>query len=204
MKRSVLDRYERIVGGSLIIDVSAAQVEELYNDYDRSAPYIRRDLDQDLVDYLIECAKEIMPEAFVVRFTLSQPPDNVRQSRVRQSVNAYFLYLAEVERQKVIEMFRRSVILFSIGIAILFLSVLTNKALGEESSVVANVFADGLTVAAWVSLWESLAVFLIEWFPHRKSILLYRRLADAELVFRPEEVWGTEEIVQQALPTESK
>ena len=67
MKRSVLDRYERIVGGSLIIDVSAAQVEELYNDYDRSAPYIRRDLDQDLVDYLIECAKEIMPEAFVVR-----------------------------------------------------------------------------------------------------------------------------------------
>jgi hypothetical protein len=50
--------------------------------------------------------------------------------------------------------------------------------------VTANVFAEGLTVAAWVSLWEALAVLLIEWFPHRKNIVLYRRLANAELVFR--------------------
>ena len=194
MKRTVLTRYERTVGGSIIIDVAAAQVEDLYNDYDKSAPYIRRDLDQDLVDYLIDCAKEIRPVPFVVRFTLNQPPDNDKQSRICRSVNAYFQYLADAERQKIMQMFRRSAILFSIGIAILFLSVFVNQALGAERSVVANVFAEGLTIAAWVSLWESLAIFLLEWPLHRKSIHLYRRLAGAELIFRPEAVRKTEGI----------
>ena len=44
--------------------------------------------------------------------------------------------------------------------------------------------SQGLTIAAWVSLWEALAIFLVEWFPHRKNIALYRRLARARLVFR--------------------
>jgi len=119
-------------------------------------------------------------------------------------VNAYFLYLAETERQKIMQMFRRSAILFGIGLAILFLSVSVNQALGAERSVVANVFAEGLTIAAWVSLWESLAIFLIEWFPHRKSIRLYQRLADAELIFRPEMVRKTEEPLQQNLPADGE
>ncbi len=81
-------------------------------------------------------------------------------------------------------MFRRSAILFTIGLGILFVSVWVNRLLGVERSVTANVFAEGLTVAAWVSLWEAPAVFLIEWFPHRRNVLLYRRLAHAKLVFR--------------------
>jgi len=186
MKRTVLNRYARAVDGRIVIDVAAKRVEDLYNNFDKSAPYIRRDLDEDLCDYLVNCATELKREPFVVRFTLETPPDDSRQSRIRRSVNAYFLYLAEVERQKVTQMFRKSAILFCVGLAILFVSVSVNQALGAERSVVANVFAQGLTVAAWVSLWESLAIFLIEWFPHRRSILLYRRLAEAELIFGPD------------------
>jgi len=186
MKRTVLARYERAVDGRIIIDVAAKRMKDLYNNFDKSAPYIRRDLDQELGEYLIDCAKELRREIFVVRFTLGHPPDDGKQSRIRRSINAYFLYLAESEQQKIMQMFRRSAILFCIGLAILFLAVSLNQVLGAERSVVANVFAQGLTVAAWVSLWESLAIFLIEWFPHRKNTLLYRRLADSELVFRAE------------------
>ncbi len=38
--------------------------------------------------------------------------------------------------------------------------------------------------AAWVSLWESLVTFLIEWFPARKQVRLYRQLAASPLSFR--------------------
>jgi len=186
MKQTVLARYEKSVNDKIIIDVAASQVEELYDNYDRSAPYIRRDLHQALVEYLIACAKEVRPEPFVIRFTLGQPPKNDEQVRISGSVKAYFLYLAEREDEKIIKMFRRSAILFGIGLVILFFSVSLNQMLGEERSVVANVFAEGLTIAAWVSLWESLAVLLIEWFPYRKNIRLYKHLADAELVFRSE------------------
>ena len=179
----MLNRYERASDGRIVIDVAATRIEVLYNDFDKNAPFIRRDLDQDLVDYLIACARELKRESFIVRFMLDQAPDDEKQSRIRRSVHAYFLYLAECEQQLVLQMFRRSGVLFCIGLAVLFLSVSVNQALGYERSVVANVFAEGLTVAAWVSLWESLAVFMIEWFPLRKNTALYRLLADAELTF---------------------
>lgn len=183
MKRTAQNRYEKASDGRIVIDVAATRVEVLYNDFDKNAPFIRRDLDQDLVNYLIAGARELKRESFILRFTLDQTPDDEKQLRIRQSVNAYFLYLVECEQQRVLQMFRRSGILFCIGLALLSLSVSVNRALGPERSVVANVFAEGLTVAAWVSLWESLAVFLIEWFPLRKNTVLYRLLADAELTF---------------------
>ena len=184
MKQPTLTRYERTQDDRIVIDVAATQVEELYNDYDRSAPYIRRDLDRDLVDYLIDSARDIGNVPFVLQFTLDQAPDSDKQSRICRSINAYFLYLVDTEQYKIILMLRRSTILFSIGLAILFLSVSVNQSLGEVRSVVANVFAEGLTIAAWLSLWESLAIFLIEWQPHRSKIRLYRRLANAEIIFR--------------------
>jgi hypothetical protein len=185
MERDVLNRYERDADGRILIDVAATRTEDLYSDFDRNAPYVRRDLDQDLVSYLIDCAKELTGEAFAIRFALDQPPDTVRVSRIRRSVNGYFLYLGQLEQQGVYQLMRRSAVLFIIGVAILFISVWVNQWLGSERSVVGNVFAEGLTVAAWVSLWEALATFAVEWFPHHRSIRLYRRLADAPLVFGP-------------------
>lgn len=188
MRKDVLSRYERAANGSILIDVAAEKAEDLYSDFDRYAPYNRRDLDQNLVDYLIDCARELEREPFTISFALSNPPDDARISRIRRSVNNFFLYLAEVERQKIRQMVRRSLVLFCIGVSILFVAVWVNRLLGEERTVVANVFAEGLTVAAWVSLWEALAIFLIEWFPRLRNIKLYRRLATAESIFhaRPE------------------
>ena len=184
MKKSVLSRYERDEGGNIIIDVSAARIEDLYNNFDKSAQYIRRDLDQDFAHFLISGAREVGKLPFIVRLTLDTPPSESDASRIRGSLNSYFSYLAEVEFENVLQMFRRSAILLAIGLAILFVSVWLNESLASLSSVTANVFSVGLTVAAWVSLWEALAVFLVEWFPYRKKILIYRRIAASSLVLR--------------------
>ena len=143
MRRDVISRYERNEQGNLILDVAAGRVEDLYNDFDKSAPYIRRDLDQDLADYLIECARELGRVPFTIRFTLTDLPDEPRYSRVRSSLNTYFLYLAETEIQKILQMFRRSAILFAIGLGILFAALSLNRLLGPERSVTTNVFAEG-------------------------------------------------------------
>lgn len=184
LKRSILSRYERDHDENIIVDVSATRIEDLYNNFDKDAPYIRRDLDQDFADYLTACVREVGSAPFIIRLTLAHLPDELGSSRIRRSLNTYFLYLAEAETEKIFQMFRRSAILFCIGLAILFVSVWLNELLGPERSVTANVFAEGLTIAAWVSLWEALAVFLIEWFPLRKNVALYGRLSDATLVFR--------------------
>jgi hypothetical protein len=62
----------------------ARRVEDLYNDFDKSAPYIRRDLDQDLADYLIGCARELGRVTFKILFTLSlQKPEGFRAKAPR-------------------------------------------------------------------------------------------------------------------------
>jgi hypothetical protein len=188
MRHAVLSRYEHSDDGRVVIDVAAGRVEDLYNNFDRNAPYIRRDLDQDLVEYLIGCAREIGQAPFLIRFTLHQAPDEDSLARVRRSVKGYFDYRSEIESGLIRQMLRKAAVLLLVGLSILFVSVSVNQWLGAERSVVANVFAEGLTVAAWVSLWESLATLLVEWSPHRRAIALFRRLATAPLVCRSDVV----------------
>jgi len=184
IKRKVLGRYERTADGKFIIDISAAKAEDLYNDFDRTAPYVRRDLDQDLVAYLIDCAREMGSRGFILSFTLAQSPQAEALSRIRQSVRGFFSYLAEIERRKVRRMFRTSAVLFSVGVVILFVAVGAKRLISLVWPLVGGVFAEGLTVAAWVALWQALATFLIEWFPARKEIMIFEKLANAEVVFR--------------------
>lgn len=181
---NALRRYDRDPDGKFIIDVTADRTEDLYNDFDRSAPYIRRDLNEELVAYLIECAREFGPECFIIRFALAASPDASRQSRIRQSVNNFFVYLAELEQQQLLKMFRKALAFFALGIGILCFAVMLGGWLGEQRSMVENVLAEGITISAWVSVWEAVATLLLKWLPHRKNIKLYRRLAEVEMVFR--------------------
>ena len=64
------------------------------------------------------------------------------------------------------------------------MSVWVNREIQGSDSVFGRVFAEGLTVAAWVSLWEAVATLLINWAPHRRRIRLYELVAAAPVQFR--------------------
>jgi hypothetical protein len=183
MEKRILERYARTGDGRLAVDVAAARIEDLYSCYDRSAPYLKKDLEPELVDYLVECARELGGESFVLRFSLDSAIDTEGAARLKESVKRYFLYLKHLEFRELKNMFRTSLILLAVGIGILTLSVWLNRQIEVHETVVGRVFAEGLTVAAWVSLWEALATFLINWAPHRRRIRLYERIAGAPLLF---------------------
>lgn len=184
MRRDILGRYEHDAAGNSVIDVAAARVEDLYNNFDKSAPYSRRDLDGDLADYLVGCARELGNARFLIRFTLATPPGGQRLSGIRSSLESYFLYRAEIETQNRHRMIRRSAILLAMGVSILAVTAWLNRGDAPGRSIVINVLGEGLLIVAWISLWEALATFLVEWFPHRRNVLLYRRIARAPFVFR--------------------
>ena len=186
MRKRILNRYARTDAGDVIVDVSAPRIQDLYNDFDKTAPFLRKDLDQDLADYLTDCTREIGRTPFIIRITLGTLPNDGTAARVKRSIQNYFLYLRELKRRKVRRMARTSLILLLIGIGVLALAVSVNQRIGKTSGVMAHVFAEGLTVAAWVSLWEALATFLIQWAPVRSQIKLFRRLADAQVYCRAE------------------
>lgn len=183
MDTHILDRYSRSDEGMVIIDIAANRLEELYSDFDNTAHFLKKDLEPDLVEYLVESAREIGKEPFGIRFSFAKPVDEEGTSRVCQSISTYFNYLGHLETREIKRMFRASFILLLAGLAILTLAVRTNLYIEHSESVVARVFAEGLTVAAWVALWNALATFLLNWAPHHRQGRLCARIAAAPVLF---------------------
>jgi hypothetical protein len=181
--REILERYERAETGEIIIDISAQKVEDLYSRFDKKSHFLKKDLNQDLVDYIIECVGEVDDEKFLIRFNFESKMQEESTSRLENSLKRFFAYLQEHEHAKTKEMFKKSGTLLLVGAAIATLSILMNQSRFMQESIVFAVASEGLTVAAWVSLWEALAIFLVKWIPHKKRISLYGRIANAKVEF---------------------
>ena len=186
MKKDILERYERTGDDEIIVDISARKIEDLYNNFDKKSHFMKKDLNQDLVAYLIESVREIDGERFVIRFNFEIPTQEEFFQRVQNSVNRFFLYMQEHEHAKMKEMLRKSTIFFGIGAVLAGVSIFMNQSEWMEKSIAFAVVAEGLSVAAWVSLWEALATFLIRWMPYKKKILLYKNIANAKIIFNVE------------------
>lgn len=183
MKKEILERYEHTQNGEVIIDVSTKTVDDLYSNFDKKSHFLKKDLNQDLVDYIIDCAKEIEDEKFIIRFNFESETELESISRAEDSINKFFAYLQEREHKDMKEMLKKSTTLFIIGALIATVSVFMNQSKLMDESLIFAIIAEGLTVAVWVSLWEALATFLIKWIPYRKKISLYKRIANAEVMF---------------------
>ena len=183
MNKAILERYSLTPDGCYIIEIAAGNISDLYNRFDRHAPYVRKELDEDLAEYLSESASELGKEPFIISFNLVEPPDEEMRLRITDSISNYFRYLKSIEINQLALAMRTSFIYLVVGLIILFVSVWVNEQLTEEASVISRVFAEGLTVAAWVSLWEALATFLINWTPYSRQIKVYDRLANALVQF---------------------
>lgn len=182
---NILDRYEKLADGRYLIDITAGKVSDLYNAFDKNTPYVRKELDQDLVEYISESVRDLGNKDFVIQFHLLEAADESMQSRIITSINSYFLYLKSIEIKELARVMRISLIYFLVGISLLFLTVWVNEKLTAGSSVITSVFAQGLTVAAWVALWEALATFLVNWTPFSRQIKMYDRIASAPVSFIP-------------------
>jgi len=183
MQSAILERYQRTDGGLYIIDITAGKISDLYNDFDRHTPYTRKELAPDLADYLADSARELEKEPFAIRFSLATAPDEAMKARISTSINSYFMYLKSVEMRELGRNMRTSLIFFVIGLALLFLSVWVNQLLDHDATVITKVFAEGLTVASWVAMWNGLAIFLVNWAPYSRRIKLYARIAEAPVQF---------------------
>jgi len=182
--KDILARYARSDEGKVIIDVYTDRPEDLYNDFDKRAPYMKKDLEPEFVDYLIGCAREIGSHPFMIRVNLPAQPSEEAASRIKTSIPSYFTYLRQVEEGDMRKVLRTSATLLIIGLAILVVSIWAHQRFLPPESLPGRVMAEGLTVAAWVSLWEALATFLIQWPPHNKELKLYNRLGEAPVEFQ--------------------
>jgi hypothetical protein len=184
MKKHILERYRRDVCQRLVVDIAAEKVSDIYDDFDKYAPFVKKELDYDLVEYLIDSVRELGRESFSVCFTFGSAIDDRLEQRVRKSVRNYFNYLLATNRRELMLTVRSSIILLSLGAAMLAASIYLNRTFDLDDAVVKGVMAEGLVIAAWVSVWEGLAGLLMNLPPLIYTRRVYSLLALADLQFR--------------------
>lgn len=183
-RKKLLERYTQLEDGRVAIDVSLESVEDLYDRFERAVPFIKKDLNDEFADYLAESGREIGSHPFAVRLNLDRLPDESLMDRVRASIRRYFEYREGIEARAMKRMFDTSLWLGAGGFLLLAGDITLNRFFADTAGVVGGILLGGLTIAAWVALWEALANLLVNWAPHLRDIRLYRRLAGAEILFR--------------------
>lgn len=187
MKQDITSRYESHSSRRLAIDVSVGRIEELFENFDSAASYVKKDLDQDLVDYLIESVREIGGYDFVIRINLPVHVLEKHRKRVRKSIKSYFRYLEVLEQRKLKKMLRRSFLLFLLGMLLLAVSMALKSNNAYLSGVLRELMTEGLTVAAWVSLWTAFAGLIFDLAGILGNIRIFRRIASREVIFKERE-----------------
>lgn len=187
MKEDIFSRYESHSNRCLAIDVSVGRIEELFEDFDSAASYVKKDLDQDFVDYLIESVREIGSYDFVIRIHLPKLVQEKHRKRVRKSIRSYFRYLELLERRKLRKLVWKCSLLFCLGMLLLSLSLNLRGNMVQLSGMMQDLVIEGLTVAAWVSLWSAFASLIFELTGIITDTRIYRRIASREVVFKERE-----------------
>lgn len=182
MKKEILERYERNANDEIIINISTDKIEDLYNNFDRRSPFLKKDLSEDFVTYLIDCVSEIDQQKFVIHINFETPTQTSSLSRIKNSIHNFFLYMKELETKQMRSRAKTSGILLCVGAVLAFIALLMNTSTLVNENLFLGVIAEGLSVATWVALWEALATFLIRWMPSRKKIFLYEQIAQADVV----------------------
>jgi len=184
MKRKELEKiykYEQL-SNSMIINIQLDNYRDAYNDWDFS-PFINRDLDVDLIDYLIACSEEIpFKYNLIINFyILDIEQDKIREGKSIIGMNNYFKYQLRQLRNKQLKIIRDILTYLLIGLLLLLISYSINKNLSD--SMFLTLLAEGFSIGGWVMFWEMFESWFFERNDIRRIYKQYSRLERAKIVY---------------------
>jgi len=175
------NRYEFTKDGKAIIDISVESMNDLFNSFDKKSSFVKRELDQDFVDYIIDSVKELGHRDFLIRVSVDQEFNMLQENILRKAVANYFTYRYQIENLNLRKEIRKFSMLMILGI-VLFTLVSTYKLPdAPDIEVWKKIFQEGMVVAAWVAIWEAVTSLIFGWNPYYIKRGIYERVAAAEL-----------------------
>lgn len=157
-----------------IVDLKLAAIEQLFDNRD-PAPFRERDLDPQLVEYLVDAAEDLVSrERFRIIFWLEQP---CSPREVEIPYRAHFEY--ELTRLDRARHRHRRVGWVTLGLAIVAIVLLVTLSELVEGMIGGRVGAglkEGLMISGWVLMWRPIEVLVYDSIPWRRTRRILRRL----------------------------
>lgn len=174
-------RY-RVENGVHCVDIRIGAVEQLFDNRD-PAPFRERDLDPDLVEYLMDAAEDLDPLGpfkVVFWFAGPKPPEDVAPA-----FRAHFEY--ELERLMRHRRRQRRIGTVALVVGVALLVVLLSAAqllVRAPGGTLRDAVREGMVILSWVALWRPVDALIYDWLPVRRQRKLMTCMLQAPIEAR--------------------
>jgi hypothetical protein len=169
------------------ITIRVRTIAQLFESLDPS-PFRERDLDSHVDEFVVGWVRDL-PRGAPFTIIVQLPPEETAKPEARRIAEAfanYFRYRSLASDRDLKELFRVGRRFLPIGLVVLIvclvLSQVVTNFFGNE--MVARVFEQSLIIVGWVANWRPMEIYLYDWLPIRRRIVLFRRIAAAPLEVR--------------------
>ena len=164
------------------IAIRVRTIGQLFNSFDPS-PFHEKDLDNDAEDYIVSWARELAadePISIVVHLP-SQEASSPEAEGLPEAMANYFENRARRLEQELRELFRIGWRSLAIGTTVLVLCLAASQLVGRlmPNPTTARIVEESFILVGWVANWRPIEIYLYDWWPVRRRLRLYRRIAKA-------------------------
>lgn len=166
-----------------VIELNVDSLEQLFDKRDPN-PYRIKDLDDDVVEYIVSSATEIGHKKIgKLRIVTNDDIDKVVYKTINDAIKDYFLYREDITHKKIHATFSLGFKTLAIGLCFLSIFIFASMGIGKISKDTfwAPFFKEWLSLMGWVSMWKPINIFLYEWWPLVDNKKLYHKLSEVEL-----------------------
>lgn len=165
-----------------IINVELEDYRDAYSEWDFS-PFTNRDLDDDLIEYILECSYEIpLKYNLGINFhILYQEQSTQREDRSIIGMRNFFMLEIRKLQNKKMRVYRDILTFLVIGSCLLVAGYYLSDI--DIGSVAGTIVSEGLSIGGWVMFWEMFSSGFFEMKDIRIQKKHFERLNKAWLVF---------------------
>jgi hypothetical protein len=159
------------------------EIGQLFNSMDPT-PFLNKDLDPEAENFIESWATGFAPGSrFHITIHLEQwPSDGDPSEMLTGAIHNHFSYKAEQTRSALKHLLRQGRVSLVIGVVFVTLCLLAADAIEKLGTHTGSTIArESLTIVGWVAMWRPLQIFLYDWWPLQRQILLYQKLSSAHI-----------------------
>lgn len=165
------------------IQVRVPSVERMFNPMDPS-PLEERSLNDEVAIWIEEWAEDIDgDEPIALEIFVGDGSAQGKEEQITAGLRDHFEYREWAADRQFSEMMRDGRLSLLIGLTAMVVFTTGSRLIGTSTNPVIEVLHEGLLVVGWVSLWKPIEIFLYAWWPLRREVRAYRRLAAADVTF---------------------
>lgn len=166
-------------GKPRLIQLDLEEMSQLFNSLDPS-PFIKRDMDQDAEEFIINWAREYPPsDPITLRIHFEVWPGDEAVPVIQTSVRNFFAYRAKLNELEFHRLMADGRFSLAMGLTALAASIVLSKVvLANVHWAPVGILREGLTIVGWVAMWRPIQIYLHEWWPVRRRGQALKKLSE--------------------------